>query len=68
MHHIECSLEPDEYKEMVQTVRQGFNIQEVVEKLGAEAFQSNFGMSEMEESFLVKNTYGADYIKGKTEL
>ena len=53
---------------MVQTVRQGFNIQEVVEKLGAEAFQSNFGMSEMEESFLVKNTYGADYIKGKTEL
>ena len=68
VHHIECSLEPDEYKEMVQTVRQGFDAQEVIDKLGASAFLSSFGMSEMEESFLVKNTYGADYIKGKTEL
>jgi hypothetical protein len=53
---------------MVTRVRQGFDTQEVISQLGMSAFDSNFGMSEMEESFLVKNTYGADYIKGKTEL
>lgn len=62
VHHIECSLEPHEYKEMVSTVRSGRIPENIREILGEEAYKINFGMTEMEESFLVKNTYGSDYV------
>jgi len=68
VHHIECSLEPHEYKEMVNTVRTNTIPDNLVDIIGLECFTTGFGMTDMEESFLVKNTYGADYVKEKTEL
>ena len=68
VHHIECSLEPAEYKEMVATVRNNSISSNLSDIIGLECFGVGFGMTDMEESFLVKNTYGADYVKEKTEI
>ena len=68
VHHIECSLEPDEYKEMVDTVKTGILPTELRQTLGEEAFSSSFGMTKMEEAFLMKNTYGSEYIKEEVKL
>lgn len=65
VHHIECSLEPDEFKEMVSTVRNEKIPKDIFETLGSEAYQTSFGMTKMEESFLLKNTYGSDFVKGE---
>ena len=66
VHHIECSLEPDEYKEMVTTVKTNRIPDNLMESLGSDCFGTHFGMSEMEESFLIKNTYGSEYITKKS--
>jgi len=65
VHHIECSLEPDEYKEMVELIKNHKYNENIIEELGELAFKSNFGMSEMEEAFLTKNTYGKEFIGDK---
>lgn len=67
-HHIECSLEPEEYREMVQTVRSGKIPKDINKIVGESAFQTTFGMTEMEKSFLKNATYGEDFIKEKAEL
>ena len=62
VHHIECSLEPEEYKEMVDLIREGKYDEKIIEELGEAAFRGDFGMSEMEKAFLTKNTYGKQFI------
>lgn len=64
VHHIECSLEPDEFKEMVDTIRNStFDPDEVKAALCKPAWDSVFGMTDMEKSFLLHNRYGEDYLK-----
>ena len=64
VHHIECSLEPDEFKEMVSTIRNStFDPDEVKAALCKPAWDSVFGMTDMEKSFLLHNRYGEDYLK-----
>lgn len=53
VHHVGCSLEPSEFKEMTETIRQLPMIQ-----------STNFGMKDSERKFLVENTYGTDELQG----
>jgi N-acetylneuraminate synthase len=64
VHHIECSLEPKEFKLMVDSINKGTYTlnDEHMQGLGKEAFESSFGMSDMEKSFLLDNKYGNDYL------
>ncbi len=68
VHHIECSLEPDEYQEMTQTIKSNNIPKNIKELLGEEAFLTDFGMSKKERAFLIENTYGSDYIGSNTKL
>ncbi len=64
VHHIECSLEPDEFKQMVDTIRNTtFDQDEVKTALCKSAWGSVFGMTDMEKSFLLENRYGKDYLR-----
>ena len=64
VHHIECSLEPEEYAEMIYCIRNDNLTKEGIrEQLGEEAYGISFSMSEMEKSFLLHNKYGNDYLK-----
>lgn len=67
-HHIECSLEPNEFGTMVKTIREGKIPDDIANQLGERAYGTTFGMTEMEKSFLQNATYGADYMKEKSEL
>ena len=68
VHHIECSLEPDEFKKMVDIIRKGtFDPDYVETVLSASAWDSVFGMTEMEKSFLLHNRYGDDYLRERSE-
>ena len=64
VHHIECSLEPDEFAELVRL--SGDDMDGEREKrclaLPSEAYTSTFGMSGREREFLVEQTYGQKYI------
>lgn len=63
VHHIECSLEPHEFGEMVQMIRGPKAAREAMWRhLPQEAFATRFGMTEQEEAFLVKQTYGDHYL------
>ena len=53
VHHIECSLEPDEFKDMTWTINNMPNI-----------YDTNFGMKESEEKFLLQGSYGTDNLQG----
>ena len=53
VHHIECSLEPDEFKDMTWTIEHMPDIHD-----------TNFGMTDCEEKFLLRNTYGTDELEG----
>ena len=66
VHHIECSLEPDEFKQMVDTIRNGaFDPSGIETILCESAWDSEFGMTEMEKSFLLHNRYGKDYLDSR---
>lgn len=68
VHHIECSLEPDEYKMMVELSKRE-NLKEFYEPyLPPIAYQEKFGMSEIEAEFLLKSTYGNTYLHGHNIL
>ena len=49
VHHIECSLEPQEFKDMVDAIR-----------ALPDMTSSHFGMQEVEKRFLVDGKYGVD--------
>ena len=65
VHHIECSLEPDEFQRMVAIARSVKDLSSYIEKLPREALASNFGMSSTEKDFLVDHQYGRKYLHDK---
>lgn len=67
-HHIECSLEPEEFAQLKKILDQNSNKSEHYQDLPDVAFQANFGMSEVERNFLVRSKTGTDYLRGKSEL
>lgn len=64
VHHIECSLTGEEFKDLV-TKSKEENLDSLIDNLNVKAFDSHFGMTNMEESFLLNSQYGKDYIKDK---
>ena len=56
-HHIACSLEPDEYRYLINTVRSGASLAGTYIDLPAAALDSSFGMTELEGQFLVNRRY-----------
>lgn len=64
VHHIECSLEPDEFARLVRLVRSGEPLPEHYDDLPDEAFACEFGMSEPERDFLVQQRYGRRHVGG----
>lgn len=59
-HHIACSLEPDEYRHLINTVRSGTSLAGTYSDLPATAFDSSFGMTELEGQFLVNRRYAGE--------
>ena len=71
VHHIECSLEPDEYKEMIGLISAApsrDSLKKYIKELPLEAMKCNFGMSDLEKEFLVNQKYGHKFIRGKAEI
>ena len=72
VHHIECSLEPEEYREMVQRIKNANSREALVEQyrgqLDEEAFKTQFNMSDMEKSFLLDKKYGREYMGDHSEI
>ena len=68
-HHIECSLEPDEFRTLCELGRQGpARLTRYVDALPKVALRSKFGMSEAERAFLVEHRYGsAAPVRGSAE-
>ncbi len=62
VHHIECSLEPDEFKQLVDTVHSDQPLAPLYAMLPSAAFDVQFEMTDSERSFLVDQTYGKKYI------
>jgi sialic acid synthase SpsE len=62
VHHIECSLEPDEFQYMVNASKEGDLKDLYLKYLPPISFESNFRMSKQEKSFLLEQTYSHQYI------
>lgn len=62
VHHIECSLEPEEFAQMVALVRSGEPLPAHYEDLPDAAFASALGMSAAERDFLVEQRYGRRHV------
>ena len=58
VHHIACSLEPPEFRRLVDIVRSGEPLKTHYASLPSEAFASAFGMTPEESSFLIDRRYG----------
>lgn len=67
VHHIECSLDFSEFKEMVDLSKNELG-DEILNQFDDEVFKSSFGMSDMEKSFLVDFTYGKDYLNDESQI
>lgn len=65
VHHIECSLEPDEFQRMVAIARSVKDLSGYVDKLPRKALASSFGMSSSEKDFLIDHQYGRKYLHEK---
>lgn len=61
-HHIECSLEPDEFARLVELARDPVRRRTGRAMLDPRAFDSDFGMTDVERQFLVAQTYGRDHL------
>jgi len=68
VHHIECSLEPDEFKDMVSRANTDADLAGYVNQLPEVALNSSFGMSDDQRSFLVEQTYGMKFIDEKSKF
>ena len=66
VHHIDCSLEPQEFKYLVDFCKSSHRADKKV--LHPDAYKSSFGMSAVEKEFLVKQTYGNTYLGTQSEL
>jgi sialic acid synthase SpsE len=58
VHHIECSLEPDEFATMIENSK----TPNMFSELPYASYETSFGMSDVEEEFLKKQTYGNTYL------
>lgn len=67
VHHIECSLDFSEFKEMVDLTNAGLD-KSILDQFDSSIFKSSFGMSDMEKSFLLDLTYGKDYLKEDSKI
>lgn len=67
-HHIDCSLEPEEFAQLKSILHQEGENSQHYRDLPEEAFQVNFGMSEAESNFLLGSRTGTDYLRRKSEL
>lgn len=63
VHHIECSLQPEEFHELTRVARSGKDLRPFYLGIPEEAFLSQFGMSPVERSFLVDQVYGRAHMK-----
>jgi len=54
---IDVALEPSEFAEMINIIRSNKTLNKYADKLPKEAFEAKFGMSEIEESFLMEQKY-----------
>lgn len=71
VHHIECSLEPEEYKSFISTVKAAKSendLMKYIDRLPERAMISNFGMSAVEREFLVEQKYGKKHISDKSKM
>ncbi|MEL6963271.1 MAG: N-acetylneuraminate synthase family protein [Pseudomonadota bacterium] len=68
VHHIECSLEPDEYQRMVAIARSVKDLTPYVDMLPKEALRSSFGMSSTERDFLIDHQYGRKYLDDRAKF
>ena len=68
VHHIECSLEPDEYKQMINLSEEKDLKKYYIPYLPPVAFEEKFGMSEIESEFLLKNRYGNTFLHKKDRI
>jgi hypothetical protein len=62
VHHIECSLEPGEFRALVETIRSGRPLRDLYAELPPAAFDSHLGMTAIEREFLVRQTYGRAFV------
>lgn len=69
VHHIECSLEPDEFGDMVRLVNGADEDRAgLCRQVPSAAYGSQFGMSGVERRFLVQQTYGQHYMEGGSTI
>lgn len=71
VHHIECSLEPEEYHEMIEIIKGAATKEDLmhyVSELPPDAMEHNFGMSALEKDFLINQKYGHKFIQSKAEM
>jgi sialic acid synthase SpsE len=57
VHHIECSLEPQEFAELISVVRSEKQLTDRYTELPNTAFKVEFGMSDAERRFLINRQY-----------
>jgi N-acetylneuraminate synthase len=62
VHHIECSLEPDEYASLVKRATSASERAASCSALSADAFRCDFRMTETERLFLVEQRYGNAFL------
>ncbi len=65
VHHIECSLEPDEYKQMTKLSKEPDLKKIYQDYLPPIAYREEFAMSKIEEEFLLHAQYGNTYLHSK---
>jgi N-acetylneuraminate synthase len=71
VHHIECSLEPEEYEKLIHMVLEAESrdlFKEYLSALPQQSLESHFGMTEGEKDFLLYQKYGKKYIHDKSML
>lgn len=68
VHHIECSLEPEEFAGLVDAAKSPERVRQARAALPEVAFRESFGMSEVEKTFLVEQTYGRKFIEQPTHF
>lgn len=68
VHHIEPSLEPDEFDELTTVAAEKDDLEQYYDDLPEEAFNTNFGMTELEEKFLEENTYSDEFLGDRSEI
>jgi N-acetylneuraminate synthase len=71
VHHIECSIEPEEYKELIENVLKAKDVDGLAKyyaHLPKSAFSTEFSMSDKEREFLLEGKYGRKYVDAKSKI